>query len=237
VRIAAGGVVLGAVLIGCFDVEQVDTRASREPLPLRIIDDFEDDIDNSVRQPTDPAFAPWSCAGENGGRGVRCDTAQGFIGTGRSITFDLSDFADGKRDYQGVALTTLTLEPVDLSGYTRLGLSAALAPGEHLSTTATSVLVRLRCGGLVGGHYSETWVEPKVLPVRPDLSWYTFAPLIRSFHQPPYQKEEWIAAGRPPIDEAACISRVEAISIYVQPDAADGKRVNGTLTVDEIYVQ
>jgi hypothetical protein len=237
-RSALWVVVLGPLLSACFDVEQVDVHGIGAKPPPRLIDDFNDDLDNTIRQPADASFEPWRCFGRNGSvQLVRCDPGRGIDGPGRALTFDLLDFADGKRDYQSAELQTRAREAVDFSAYERFTFSASLEPHAIAAPGRTAVTVELYCSALGNGLVDEAWVETEVLWVEPNTNWYTYAPLMTSFEQQPWQKEQWQKANRPLLDEPSCLKQVDAVGFDVTPLLPDGKRSAGTLTVDEVYVQ
>jgi hypothetical protein len=237
-RSALWVLVLGP-LLGCFNVELVDVQAPGPKPPPRLIDDFND----GDRQPKDASFEPWRCFGRNGTvQLVRCDAAEGIHGAGsRALTFDLYDFANGERDYQGAELQTRAVEAVDFSLYERFKFSAALESNPAAPPGRTPILVRLYCSALGNGLVDETWVETEVLwvepKVEPDPDWYTYGPFMTSFEQPPWQKEAWQKENRPLLDEASCLTRVDAVGFFLQPILPDGKRSAGTVSVDDVYVQ
>jgi hypothetical protein len=236
-RSALWVVVLGPLLTACFDVEQVDVHSIGAKPPPRLIDDFNDDLDNADRQPTDASFKPWRCFGRNGNvQVVRCDPGPGIVSTGRALTFDLFDVPNGERDYQAAELQTRAHETVDFSPYERFTFSASLEPNAIAAPGRTPVLVRLYCSALGNGLVDEVWVETEVLWVEPNPNWYTYAPFVTSFEQPPWQKEAWQKEKRPLLDEPSCLTQVDAVGFYVQPDLPDGKRSAGTLSMDEVYV-
>lgn len=227
----------GPMLLGCFDVEQVEVPEERARLSPRLIDNFDDDIDNSVRQPTDASFEPWRCFGVNGAvLNVRCDPAEGVSGRGRVLTYDLLDVPNGRRDYQGAELQTRASEAVDFSVYEEFVFSARFMPS-GTAPISIPVQIKLYCSGLGNGQLDDTWVESSVLWVRTDSNWYTFAPIVAALRQAQWQKELWRDEQRPLLDARSCLEQVDAIGFYLQPDLPDGARAAGILGVDEIFVQ
>lgn len=226
-------IALGAALVGCFDVEQVDVEGSlAEPTP-RLIDDFDDDFDNSERQPSDVSFEPWRCFGTGGAvQAVRCDAGPGADGQGRVLTFDLFDLPNGQRDYKGAELQTRAREAVDFSAYERFVFSAALSAGA--TPSEIPVVIIFYCDGVAEGGFLQS-PGSQALP-----SSAAFRPcpmLISTFHQPDWQKEQWNEEQRTPLDERACLANVSALGITVQPDMPDGREAVGKMSVDEIYAQ
>jgi hypothetical protein len=219
--------VLCLLLAGCFDVEQVVVDEPRTELPLRMIDDFNDDVDNSVRQPTDPSFEPWRCFGTNGARVVSCDIAPGIVGTGRAIRYDLQDFADGKRDYQGADLITVARDVIDFSRYESITFSVALE--QDVAPESTIVEVSLICGALG----DVALVVSRRLGILPGVGFFTYETPLATFRQPGWQWEHGLEA----LDETSCLTQVDGLSLYVQPEIADGERAAATAVVDEIYAQ
>jgi len=224
---------LVAVLPGCLDVEQVDAYETKTLPPRRVIDDFDDDVDNTQRQPTDPSFGSWHCSVFSAiGQDGPCSPGPGIEGTmGREIKFDLLEPANNALVYPYVELATEAKEPQDFSHYERFVLSARLQPSREAPVTIT-LACTLYCGGLG----SDAWVEARVL-LASDGDWHTYERRIAAtFRQPDWQKVIWLNDGHQ-LDPAACIQQVDALGIALSPDLDGGERARGALYLDEIYVQ
>jgi hypothetical protein len=213
---------LGRLLVGCFDVEQVDGHATAtKPDPL-LIDDFDD----GDRQPALSSLEPWRCFGLNGTvQNVRSDAEQkGAHSTaGRAITYDLVDVSDGQKDYQAGVLQTKASVPLDLTGYERFVFWAAL--DAEATPDSLPVRITLYCDDLGDGALlqSPDRSVPAGVPFRP------YSSLIADFYHP-----DWVTTD---YDVPACLARVSAVGLYLQPEMLDGHRASGRLTVDDAYLQ
>jgi len=219
---ALGVMTLGQLLVGCFDVEQVDVpEAKAKPAPL-LIDDFDD----GDRQPSLESLELWHCFGDNGtAQNLRADPEkQGAHSTaGRAITFDLVDVTDGKQDYQAVELQARASVPLDLTDYERFVFWAAL--DARATPDALPVRIKLSCDDLGDGAELESPDQsvPAGGPFRAHST-----PMAKFYHP------AWIETD---YDEASCLARVSALSFFLQPEMLDGSRASGRLTVDDAYLQ
>lgn len=224
------------VLSGCFDVQQVDAYETKTLPPPRVIDNFDDDVDNTERQPTDTNFGPWHCPPVQSTieQTVSCSPGPGIEDTpGRELEFDILDPADDQLEYPFMELVTGAVEPQDFSHFERFVFSAAL----RLDPSVPPVIVRLGCRLYCSRLAPDAWVEAPVL-VASNPDWHTYERRIAaSFQQPQWQKDQWLEESRQLIDATACIEHVDALGIVLSPDLLDGDRSKGTLDLDEIYVQ
>jgi len=234
-RATLWSVLSSVTLCSCFDVEQVDAYTAIDLAVRQVIDDFDDDADNSQFQPTDTRFRSWHCRRSSGLPGDgNCEPGPGLEGTtGRVLNFDLVDPLDEQLDYPFMELVTPAREPVDFSQYERFEFSARLQP----SPGDTPATIRLACQLYCTSLASDAFVEARVL-VASDLQWHTYERrFAASFRQPQWQKDEWLEQGRLLIDSAACMERVDVLGIVLMPELVDGQRTSGALYLDEIYVQ
>jgi hypothetical protein len=218
----------------CFGVEQVDPGPFVEkPEPL-VIDDFNDDVDNTVRQPTEPSLFPWRCYGDQPSRVVRCDTGPGPDGSiGRTMDFEFFDVPNGSRDYQSMTLWTESEVPLDFSPYGTIGFSARFHPAPDWEHPYLDVTITLRCTSLG----SDVEIVSAV-SIALDDAWYDYERSHGTFRQPQWVKDEWQLANRELIDPKACLAQVDGFGIIIGPNLADGAApVAGQLFVDQIYVE
>lgn len=215
-----------------MNVEQVDPGEPPPEKPERLrIDDFNDDVDNSVRQPRESELRPWRCFG-NANQPVRCDVAPGLDGSiGRAMNFDLVDVVDGSRDYQWMKLWTSADEPMDLRAHEKVVLSASFRPSSEWIQPKLGLALELHCSALG----SDVWVETAVF-IASDSDWHSYGRSLRTFGQAQWVKEEWQSSHRKLIEPEDCLAQVDGFGVRIEPDMSDGADAAGALVVDEIYV-
>lgn len=221
-------VLLGGSLLpcGCFDVHQVEIDPAGAAAPgARVIDDFEDgDV-----QPLDSGFAAWRCITYNPGPGrqpVSCGAAaEGFTGQhGYSLWFELSDAPDGSDAYPAAHLFAPSRDdaPQDFSSHVELRLAAKFAPGDHPLSEDALFTVSLSCNA---GSDTPRSVDAAV---RLPGAWERVILPLEDFAQPSWQEL--------PVDTRSCLARINGISFDVG-GIGDGGLANGTLLVDDVYLQ
>jgi hypothetical protein len=218
---------------GCFDVHQVALdpagaggTSTNGPAPgARVIDDFED----GDFRPLDSGFAPWRCITLNPGPGrqpVGCGAAaEGFTSDhGYALWFELSDAPDGVDAYPQAELFAPSQSdaPQDFSGYAQLRLAAKFAPGDHPPSEGAGLTVSLNCNA---GYDADRSVDNVA---RLPGAWERVILPLEDFAQPSWQM--------PPVDTRSCLARINGI-VFDVGDVADGGLANGTLLVDDVYLQ
>ncbi len=240
-------VTAGVSTSGCFEPLVVNpndagvaagTGGSGAVLPALLIDDFED----GNRVPSDLQFGPWRCATWGASPSPKCGSSTpGYLTEhGFYVDFVLTDAPNGKLDYPGVSLTTLTVSEFDASPYHSLVFSVSLAPHAQPLVQPVIVLVELRCGGIS----DKVAAASDILAIglgaelkEPTGDWHTFSLDLSRFVQFAWAKEQLA------IDRNLCIQRVDGIEFtyqlaYAVGDASvDGESVAATMTIDKVYFQ
>ena len=223
---SAAALTVSLLPCGCFDVQQVALDpAAASSAGARVIDDFED----GDFRPLDDGFAPWRCITYNPGPGrqpVRCGaSAEGFSGEhGYSLWFELSDAPDGTDAYPSAELFAPSQDdaPQDFSSYTELRLAAKFEPGDQPPPEDMGLSVSLNCNAGYDAPQSVDDLGPL------SGAWQRIILPLEDFAQPSWQK--------PPVDTRSCLSRVNGIAFDVG-GPSDGGRADGTLLVDDVYLQ
>jgi hypothetical protein len=211
---------LGAT--GCFDVHSVDQGPW-------VIDDFED----GDLTPADRNFGPWDCYTYSPpnqdchralGRG-----AQGVFSL--KIDFTVVDPADGKPEYPGAGVQTVSTTPEDFSRFSKVVFRSKSVPAVPALPSSTRFGVQLYCSTA----RLEDGTKPGNLHVEQPFAvtaeWQLFSLPMAQFSPSPYDTAHIL--GGP----GACVQRVDAIQFDVQPSLSDGQSAMGQLSVDEINFQ
>lgn len=212
--------VLGAM--GCFDVHSVGGP--------RVIDDFED----GDLKAADSNFDSWSCWSFN--ESTPDDCSEGLDPGDKSVYslvlgFTVDDPPDGVVQKGGAQLQTVAATPQDLSRFDEMVLSAKLTSGSPPLPPNAEVYMQLGCTSA----QADDGTKPGNLYVVQSLAytdeWQTFTLTMANFGSPAFSSTHLL--GGP----AACLARVDHISVAVEPQLPDGQSGTGRLNVDDIYLQ
>ena len=237
-----GGVLaLIALLTGCFDVSTVDVAASGggsakskgTSSPALLIDDFED----ANRSPSDPQFWHWKCYSYNSPNTplANCYVSPpgSYSNYAYSVDFELADSKNDipTHDYPGMVLQTLTMAPLDLSGYANIVFSAKLVPRDTPLPEPVTVRISLNCSTVTQTVEPYSGVFSIGNAVQPTSYWQSFKLALSTFIQFEWNRD------LVPIDERACARLVDGIRFDYQPDLADGATTAATFAIDNVYLQ
>jgi hypothetical protein len=222
----------GALMAGCFDVQQV---AVERPPPTLMIDDFEDG-DNV---PSSSLFAPWHCETSPGPPRASCGpVVSGFTsGMAEVVRFALADPANGVFDYNNVELETSSrLGALDLGDYERLEFNAKLeiipsvndaGGSEDRGLKAVDLSVQFACDGVgPSGALPYGSYLAFLVPLGPE--WSSPSVALAEFVRPSHVLD---------LDRTDCLANVEALMFGLGPELADGETMAGILTIDDVSLK
>ena len=241
-RKRTGALVAGAIqcalATGCFDLRSVDIRDTSDadsPPKRLLIDDFED----GDRLPSNGNFGYWQCQqiGVNdqwpflncslGPLGCGSSSNHGFV-----VAFELRDDPDSNhtRAYPSDEVYTNLSVPMNVKKYEQFVFDVKLVPGELPTPPETYVRVHLSCLNM--NPSSEINYDYEIgAGVVPTADWQTHVLPIADFVQ-----FDWLRKNTP-IDEQACARAIDVVKFELQPNLLDGASTNGTLTIDNVYLQ
>jgi len=228
-------VLVCALTASCFNPQSVEvsTREDSSTPQRLLIDDFED----GNRAPSNGKFENWQCiqVGYNDQwQLLKCGITP--LGGGSSsnyayaLDFVLADDFNENREYPSDELLTNLTVPLDASEYRNFVFDTRLIPGDLPTPTETYVRIHLSCLKLnpTGEINYDYEVGAGVVPT---LEWQTHVLPIADFVQ-----FDWLRKTTP-IDEHACAKAVDVVKFELQPNLADGASTNGTLMIDNVYLQ
>lgn len=224
---------------GCFAVEKIDPGppdAAGASCGSLLIDDFED----GNPFPSMSLLARWGCYTFNptvdpdAGQKVSCDLGPGFGSSFSLFTaFELQDPLDGRQDFTGVGVYTLSKKPFDVRPYRDLVFSARVdsgAAGLPINLTFEASFYCRTASGSVGPFDTSDPPTIRRSTVIGD-SWQTLDLDLVGFAQPEYQTNH-IVGGTP-----ACLARVDGIGFQISTNLHDGKAASGRLYIDDIALE
>jgi len=224
---------LCALATACFNPEAVEVNAATDSgSPKRLlVDDFED----GDRVSNNANFEPWQCdqVGFNDQwQLLHCGVTP--LGGGShsnyayAIDFVLADDPNGNREYPSDEVLTNLKVPMNASEYQSFVFDTRLVPGDLPLSAETYVRVHLSC--LKMNPSPEINYDYEIgAGVVPSAEWQTHVLPIADFVQ-----FDWL---RTPIDERACAKAVDVVKFELQPNLTDGASTNGTLAIDNVYLQ
>jgi len=216
------------LVIGCFGVEQVDTRPSGAPTIK--IDDFED----GDTLPSSALFGPWTCFAFAGVQAPpKCSIVTGFKG-GLALAFALQ-VPPTYAAYDigvGYGVPTGAGQPkLDVSSMSRFDFDMKWDTDSPELGASGVITVHLPCTLLQTSSVAPASGFSVDYAVTPNHDWTHYSLALAEFAQPHGYTVR--------IDKRQCLPVLDGVFFNLaSPDSlADGQLANGSMIIDNVYLE